>query len=347
MRSIPLFCLLLLSVVAVCADPAPAQIYKLNDKGQRTETGAFMTAFVAGETVDGIEFAVDDPKSPNHLTLKYGTYQVEYGESNSPDYMRARNLEEAGTYDKAYESYVRTIQVAKYFWVRESAIARGAQMAVNAKKLDEAIALATQLEKEAPRSVKLKDALMARGQALAAKGDNAGAAKTYESIAGMAKEWGEGAAILGARGQAGLLAADKKFAEAAEVLNKLIIRIGKTAALDDLAPLALELAEDQILAGKSDEAIATLQTIVYRDCNPQFQAAAHLAWGRVLATKADLPSQLAAFDQAALASALKGADGPTLTGAKQLAIAINEKLAKDPTLSPADKAEYKRNLGAF
>ena len=347
MRSIPLFCLLLLASVAFAAEPAPAQIFKLNDKGARTDTGAFNNAFVVGETVDGIEFAVDDAKSPNHLTLKYGTYQVEYGESNTPDYMRAKTLEEAGTWDKAYESYVRAVQISKYFWVRESAIVRGAQTAVAAKKYDEAIALTVTLEKEAPRSVLLTDALMVRGRALAAKGDTAGAAKTYESITGMAKEWGEGAAIRGGRGAASLLAGDKKFAEAADVLSKLIIRIGKTAAPDDLAPLALELADDQAQAGKADDSLATLLTIVYRECSPQYQAQAHLAWAKLLAAKPDLQSQLQAFDQAAIASAIKGGDGATQSGAKQLAVAINEKLAKDATLSPAEKAEYKRNLGSF
>lgn len=342
----PLTLLLLSGLAAFAADPAPAAIQKLTDKGAKLDSGAFDTAFVVTESVDGIEFVVDDPRSPNRLTLKYGTYVVTYGDSGSVDYMRGRNFEEAADAAKALEVYKRSAQQAKFQWVKEDSYLRGARAALAAKQPDEVLTLVAALEKEAPRSVLLDDALLLRGQAQAAKGDTAGATKTYATLGGMAKEWGEEAAGFGARGQAGLLAADKKYAEAADLLAKLLARVESKGG-EELGALRLELADNLTAAGKTPEALAAYQDLAYRNVGAPLQARAQLAWARILAQKPDAASLADAFDHAAIAGATKGAEPATVAEAKKLAVTVVDKLAKDASVSAADKAEYKKNLGNF
>ena len=339
--------LLLCLAAALCAaDPAPAVITKISDK-PGAAGNAFETAFVLTESIDGIEFVVDDAKSQDKLTLKYGTYTVVYGDPNSVDYLRGKNLEEAGDFAKAAETYKRAAGTAKYAWVKEQSLLRGAQTALQAKQLDVAIELSGILEKEAPRSVELDDALLLRGQAQVAKGDVAGAGKTFASLTAMAKEWGESAAVFGARGQAGVLIAEKKFAEGADVLAKLLARIGLAKNTPELAILRLDLADALVGAGKGDEALKLLPEVAYRDVGGSLQARAHLIWAQIQASKSDTPALLDAFDHAALADATKGAEPAILNEARKLAGAIVDKLAKDPAISAADKAEYKKNLGNF
>ena len=329
------------------ADGAPATITKLNDKGQKIESGGFPNSFVMTETVDGIEFTVDDARSQNRLTLKYRTYVVEYKESGSVDFARAKAFQDAGSAEKAFDSYSKAATSAKYQWVKEESLVHGASAGVQAKKFDEALALVATLEKDSPRSVHLDRALMVRGQAQFAKGDAAGAAKTYATLTAMAKDWGESAAIYGAQGQASLLAANKQYAEAADILSKLLLRIDTVKYKDQFGNLMLDLAENQRAAGKPADALTTLQAVVYREVEGLVQARAHLAWGSILAARPDAVSLAAAFDQLALASVTKGADQATLVAAKALALTVGEKLAKDPAVSAADKAEYKRSLAFF
>ncbi len=345
----PVYLSLILACVSslTAAEMAPAQIFKLNDKGARTEAGSFANAFVASETIDEIDFVIDDPKSPNHLTLKRGSYQVEYGDPASIEFMRGRNADETGDVAKAFETYGKAATSARLGWVKELSLYRAAQSAMTLKKFDEALAFIATLEKDSPRSQWLDDALLIRGQALAAKGDNAGAAKTYQTLTGMAAEWGETAAIFGARGQAGIAAANKQYAEAATVLGSLVARVGKSAQSDDLAPLVFDLAENQRAAGKLDDAIASLTGIIYRDMANQLQSRAHHLLAKYLAEKGGTAALLQAFDQAAIAGALKGADPATLIANRQLALSIVDKLGKDPAVSAADKAEYKRSLPSF
>ena len=348
LRSLSLAALLVLAVGGFAAEPAPAEIRKLTDKGTVAESGGFDTAFVVGETVDGIEFVVDDPKSANRLTLKYGTYQVTYGDSGNVDFLRGKNIEDQGEWAKACEAYRKAAQSGKYSWVKETAAIRGAQCALRAKLPEDAISFTALLERDAPRSVWLDDALLVRGQAQVAKGDNAGAAKTFATLSTMSKEWGDTAAIFGARGQAGLLAAEKKYAEAAEVLAKLLTRLDSAqAGGSELGMLRLELAGNLERAGKGDEAVAILRDVAYRAVGAEAQAEAHVAWARILASKADTASQTAAFDQAAMAASIKGATPATLAEARKLGLAALDKLAKDPAVSAADKAEYKRYQTLF
>lgn len=342
----PLTLLLLAGLAVFAADPAPAAIQKLTDKGAKLDSGAFDSAFVITETVDGIEFVVDDAKSQNRLTLKYGTYEVTYGDSGSVDYMRGRNFEEAADAAKALEAFKRAAQQAKYQWVREDSNLRGARAALAVKQPDDALALVAALEKEAPRSVLLDDALLIRGQAQAAKGDAAGATKTYAALNGMAKEWGDDAASFGARGQASLLAADKKYAEAADLLAKLLVRVESKGG-EELGALRLELADNLNAAGKVPEALAAYQDLAYRNVGAPLQSRAQLAWARILVQKTDAASLADAFDHAALAGATKGAEPATVAEAKKIAVAVVDKLGKDASVSAADKAEYKKNLGNF
>jgi hypothetical protein len=340
------FLLLCLAAALSAADGAPAVITKLSDK-PGAAGNAFETAFVLSESVDGIEFVVDDAKSQDKLTLKYGSYTVVYGDPNSVDYLRGKNLEESGDFSKASDTFKRAAGNAKYAWVKEQSLVHGAQAAIKAKQPDLALELIAVLEKDAPRSIELDDALLLRGQVQAAKGDAAGAAKTFASLSGMAKEWGESAAVFGARGQAGVLIADKKFAEGADVLAKLLARIGQGKSTPELATLRLDLADALTGAGKGDEALKLLPEVAYRDVGGDLQSRAHLTWARIQAAKPDAASQLDAFDHAAMADATKGAESATLNEARKIAATVVEKLTKDPAVSAADKAEYKKNLGNF
>lgn len=334
------------SALLVAAEPAPAVIRTIAE-GEKGKSNSFDKTFVFHESVDGIDFAVDDPKSANKLNLKYGTYTVEYGVPDSIDYMKAKVLEEAGTLDKALEAYQRAAIGSKMEWVKEDSQLRGAQAAVQLKKYDDALALVAALEKDAARSTRLAKALLVRGQAQIAKGDAAGATKTFTALTAMAKEWGPDAAIFGARGQAGLLSADKKFAEAADVLAKLLARIDAVKQHDEVGGLVLALAAAQRDAGKPADALITIQAYVWKDIDADQQAQLHVLWGTILAQQGDAASLTAAYDQAALANVTKGASAATLAAAKALAISVNDKLAKDATVSAADKAEFKRTLSFF
>ena len=339
--------LLLCLAAALCAaDPAPAVVTKLGDKPGAVGN-AFENAFVLTDSVDGIEFVVDDAKSQNKLTLKYGTYTVVYGDPNSVDYLRGKNLEESGEFARAAETFKRAAGSARYAWVKEQALLRSAQMALQAKQFDAAIEFSGILEKEAPRSVELDDALLLRGQAQMAKGDMTGAGKTFATLTAMAKDWGESAAAFGARGQAGVLIAEGKFTEGADLLAKLLARIGQDKRTPELATLRLDLANALVGAGKGDEALKLLPEVAYREVGGNLQARAHVLWAQIQAAKSDVAAQLDAFDHAALADIVKGADPATLAEARKIAAAVVDKLAKDPTVSAADKAEYKKNLGNF
>ncbi len=333
---------LMISAWLSAADPAPAVIHTSPDATGKSNS--FDKAFVTHESVDGIEFTIDDPRNASKLTLKYGTYTVEYGDPVSIDFMKAKVLEEAGQYDKALEGYQRAGVGAKLEWVKEQSQLHGAQLAIQLKNHDEALALVTALEKDNARSVRLAKALLVRGRALIAKGDAANAAKTFSTLSSMAKDWGPDAATYGALGQADLLTADKKFAEAADVLGKVLTRIDAVKQHDDMGGLALALATAQRSAGKPADALATIQLYIWKDLEPTQQANLHVLWGTILAQKGDTASLTAAFDQAALAACLKGAESAAFSAAKALAGAVQDKLAKDPAVSAADKADFKRML---
>ena len=324
------------------ADAAPAVIRTSPDATGKSNS--FDKAFVTHESVDGIEFTVDDPHNTSKLTLKFGTYTVEYGDPVNIDFMKAKVLEEAGQNDKALEGYQRAVVGAKLEWVKEQSQLHGGQLAMLLKKHDEALTLIAALEKDNARSVLLAKALLVRGRALIAKGDAAGATKTFTTLTSMAKDWGPDAAIYGALGQADLLSADKKFAEAADVLSKLLTRVDAVKQHDEIGGLALALATAQRSAGKPADALATIQLFIWKDLDPTQQANLHVLWGTILAQQGDTASLTAAFDQAALAACVKGAEAPALRAAKALGQAVHDKLAKDPAVSAADKAEFKRML---
>ena len=105
-----------------------------------------------------------------------------------------------------------------------------------------------------------------------------------------------------------------------------------------------DLATAQRAAGKADDALKTIQAFVWHDIQPAHQAKLHVLWGMILVDQGSLP---AAFDQAAIAAVIKGSEPATIAAAKALAQAVNDKLSKDPSVSAADKAEFKRSLSLF
>lgn len=325
-------CSLTLATLAavMAAEPAPAVITKLNDKGEPGT--AFEEAFVVNETVDGLEFLVEDPKEGNKLTLKRGSYRIEYNRTKDIDFLRGEGQDDPA---KAAAFYEKAVAANRFQWAKEDGLVALARLNLTRKQYDAAIAAADQLAKEAPRSVRLDDILAIKGQAQQAKGDTAGAKATFTALSGMAKEWGPESAIQGTLGAANLLAEEKKYAEAAALVEPLL-----NDKLDEaqFGTLALGVAQYHQAADKLDAALAILAKVAYA---PGTAAAeAHLRWALILA---DRPGSVAeAFDHAAIAATLKGAPSPVTDQARKLIRTLVDKLQKDPALTEAQKLEYRQ-----
>ena len=326
----------LLALAAFAAEPAPAVITKLSDK---SGGGAFDKSFVTAETIDGIEFLVDDPKGNNRLTLNRGTYQVTYDRTRDVDYLRGERTEESDP-AKALPLYQKAVASDRLFWSKEDGLVAMARIQVHLKQWDGAIAAADQLAKEAPKSLRLDDILLLKGQAQQGKGDIAGAKATFTALAAMAKDWGESALVAGQRGLAGLLAADKKPGEAATALMPLVARVDPTTDGEAYGTLLLDLAGYQQASGQLDAAIASLSKAAYAPIDAN--AEAHLRWGRLLGEKTDLANTQAAFDHAAIAATLRGAPAPIQDQARILARQMVERLLKEPGLTDVQKLEYRQ-----
>jgi hypothetical protein len=325
-------CPLTLATLAalMAAEPAPAVITKLNDKGEPGT--AFEEAFVTSETVDGLEFLVEDPKEGNKLTLKRGTYRIDYDRTKDIDFLRGDGQEDPA---KAIAFFEKAVAANRFQWAKEDSLVALARLNLAAKAYDAVIAAADQLAKDAPRSLRLDDILVLKGQAQQAKGDAAGAKATYAALGGMAKEWGAESALQGTLGAAALLADEKKFAEAAALVEPLL---KGPLEEDQFGSLALRVAQYHQAAGKADAALAILAKAAYAPGSAA--AEAHLRWARILA---DRPGSLAdAFDHAAIAATLKGAPGPVTDQARALVRTLVDKLQKDPALTDQQKLEYRQ-----
>ncbi len=327
---------LALVAAALAVEPAPAVITKLNEKGEPGTS--FEETFVVSESLDGIEFLVDDPKGNNKLSLKRGSYRVTYDQTKDIDFLRADRQEAEGKIEAALPFYEKAAAGNRYFWSREEGLVGVARTSLALKKPEGAIAAADQLAKDVPRSLHLDDILALKGQAQQAKGDAAGAKATYSLLVGMTKEWGDNALIQGSIGLAGLLADEKKPAEAAAVLTPVLARLDAAKNPEMYGTVGLTLAQHHVAAGKNADAIAVLSRLAYGPVS--VSAEANLRWAKLLA---DQPATLEeAFDHAAVAATLKGAPAGVNDQARALARSIIEKLQKAPGLSEPQKLEYRK-----
>lgn len=322
------------AIALMASEPAPAVISKVTDKGEVTTS--FETSFVTAESVDGIEFLVDDPKAGNKLSMKRGGYRVVYDQRKDIDFLRGQGAENDDA-EKAIGYYAKAVAANRYDWVKEESLVAIARLNLAKKKYDDAIAAADQLMKEVPRSLRLDDILAIKGRAQQAKGDAAGAKVTFGTLAGMAKEWGDGAAALGAFGLASLLSDEKKPAEAAAALEPVLLRLTTAANSEQYGQVALALAGYQEAAGKTDQALATLAKTAYAP-GPN-AAEAQLRWARLLTDKG---ATVEAFDHAAIVITLKGAPDAAVAQARALVRTLVDKLQKDPGLTDQQKLEYRQ-----
>lgn len=321
------------------AEPAPATVTKSGGGGQN----AFDKAFVVKEDRDGIEFAVGDPKSPSRVTLKARTYTVEYDEQADLDWLQAKTRLAEGKVPDALRLYTKAAGGSKFQWVREAAAIQGANCALQQQKWDDALALVQGLEKEAPKSLLLADAIYLRGKALEGKGD-AGAAAVYSGLKAKEKELGKAALLLGTRGEASLLRSQKKPAEAAAAAAPLWAKLSPADDNEAWTGLGLDLAGDLAAAGKGAEAAAAWARLAYGATDPVVQSKAQLGWAKALAT-GDTASAKAAFDHAAIAAVLKGGDAAAAAEAAAVAKAQYEIINKDPAVAATVKLEYRKYLG--
>ncbi len=339
-------------VPAWTAEPAPAVVRrvevgaKMDDKANAKN--AFSSAFVLNESLDGIEFLVDDPKGTNKLSFKRGTYAVEYDLTKDIDLLTGINARDAGNWEKSAAALAKAVTANRLNVLSsEWALRYGAESLMRAGKLDEALATVAQLEKTAPRSLLLVETLVVKGQVLQAKGDIPGATKVYADLVARAKDFGNTARVRGLRGQATLHTAAKQPVEAAKLLASLLATLDAAKDGNDYADTALELLNAQIAAGQSGAALATASTIAYQMSEPSDLAQVQLLWAKLLSDQSATASQLEAFDHAAMAAGVKNVPQATYSAAVNLARSLSEKLQKDASLSAQDKLELRKSAEAL
>ncbi len=338
--------LLMLAMVSLSAasEPAPATI-------TTTEGKSFEKAFVVSESMDGIAWVIDDPRSTAKFEKKAGQYSVEYKQSRNTSLLKGDNASGKDP-EGAIVSYTQALAECKYDWEREHAYVGIARAAEVSKKYDDGIQAIQGLEKEFPKSLRLPEATYLKGRLLVLKGDKDGALKVMQGLRGHDKDWGVGAGALGVLGIGELLSADTKFKEAAtELAGWFPAKINPATNPDEFARIGLALAQYELKSGGEANAIVDFRTVAFSPCSPDQQARAHLGWARLLADQAVPASQLSAFDHAAIAASLKGQNDPsTRTEAVRLATGLVAKIKEQGANDNAKNAlqiEYKTYLSRF
>jgi hypothetical protein len=311
---------LALGAAAAGAEPAPASVTPTKGK-------PLPAVFVESETIEGISL-IDDPKSaaPVHTKFNAGEYTVEYKATTNPDLLRGESFEKVHDADKAMASYAAAAATARYEWERQAGYLGVARNAELAKKYDDGIKALEGFEKDYPKALTIKDAVYQHGRLQALKGDKDAAVKTLEGLRGHDKDWGVSASVLGAIGIGDVLAGDGKAKDAAAELAPYFAKLDPTAQAEDFARAGIALAGYQVKSGDA-AGMDTLRKVAFAPCGEDDQARAHLAWGKALADKGDPASTLGAFDHAAIAAALHGADAATRGDALRLANSLVPKIA--------------------
>ncbi len=340
----------LVILVALCAvigagetQPAPATLYPVNG-------GVPVEAKVQRVTLSKVFMTLDAGEGNTALSERnYRDFsRIEYGKSEDVDYIKGKLFYEKNEFPKALDAFRLAAKNARWQPMREESLLLGARCALQLKKWDDALALIGDLEQTYPESIHLPDVTSLRGEAALGKGDPAAASTAYKKLVDSAGAWGVEASVLGVRGQAAVARAGNKPADAAAILAK---SLGKTIPVDAVGygPLALQLAEDLLAAGKKPEALAAFEGMTLAPIDGGEQAAAHLGAGKLMAETAISADDLAkAFDHACLAVVLRGADGKTSAAGRQLARDLVTKMhavaAKDAKFKELVDKEYQPYL---
>lgn len=332
------FALLLVFAGLAAADLPPHQASLVS--GEKT----FPKVYVFSETMDGITFALDTPDNPQ-TQLGHGKYgKVTYADPNDVPWLRGRNLMGERKYAEAAAQYQQGTASRESWYTRYDCFLQAAECFLQADKPADTVKTLDAMLAAFPKAIDQARIAYLRGQAQARLGDAAAALKTYADLAKHA-DWGPDAAALGALGQAGLLVAEKKHAEAAAVLLPVFAKLDPAADVR-FAQVGAQLAEEQLQAGQAEPGIATLRRLAYGAPDADARAKAHIAWARQLLAAGDAKSLFSAFDHAAIATGLRQADTDTQNQAAKLAgqiVARIDKLASDQCSNDV-KAEYRRYL---
>ncbi len=323
--------------------PAPATLYPANG-------GEPVTASVQRVTLSKVYMKLDAGNGATADSVKgYRDFsRIEYAKPEDVDYIKAKLFYEKNDFAKAMEFFRAAAKSAKWQPLREESLALAARCAVNLKKWDDALAIIGELEQTYGESIHLPEATSMRGEAALGKGDAAAATAAYKKLVDSANAWGAEASVLGVRGQAAVARAGGKPGDAAAIVAKAL---GKSVQVDapGYGALALQYGEDLIAAGRKPEALAAFESMTLAPIDGSEQAAAHLGAGKLLAETAATADQLGrAFDHACLAVVLRGADGKTSAGGRQLARDVVAKMhavaAKDAKFKELVDKEYQPYL---
>jgi len=323
--------------------PAPATLYPANG-------GEPVSALVQRVTLSTVFMLLDAGGGATAESQKnYRDFKrIEYARPEDVAYITAKLAYEKNDFAKAIESFRAAAKSAKWQPLREESLALAARCAINLKKWDDALALIGELEQTYAESIHLPEATSMRGDAAMGKGDAAAATAAYKKLVDSAKDWGPEASVLGVRGQAAVARAGGKPGDAAAIIAK---SLGKSISVDapGYGALALQLGDDLIAAGKKAEALAAYEGMTLAPIDGSEQAAAHLGAGKLIADTAATPDELGrAFDHACLAVVLRGADGKTSAGGRELARAVVAKMhavaAKDAKFKELVDKEYQPYL---
>lgn len=307
---------------------------------------SFTKVWIISETVDGVKHTLGAEKDSGDATEPRGKYlRVEYEPPQDVPYIKAVNAQKAGDLAAAATLFAEAAKGGKTWYTRHNALLLGSDCLLKLGKADEAMKTLDALLAAFPKTIEQARVAALRAQILAKKGDAAGALKAYTDLAKRA-DWGVEALALGSFGQAELLNADKKFAEAATVLSAAFAKLDPDRNPDLVGKVGAELAKAQAAAGQTEPALATLRRLAYGAPDATGRAQAQLQWAQMLMAGGDIKSLSAAFDHAAIVALSRDADPAVVNQGATLIRQISGKIDKLPAdqCSDADKAEYRRYL---
>lgn len=307
---------------------------------------AFSNVWIFAETTDGVKHTPESKRDSGEMTVARGKYlRVDYARPEEVNWIRADTAMGKSDWANAATLFQAAAKASKTWYSLHDSLLRGAECLLKAGKADEAAKALDALAAAFPKSVEQARAAALRAQALAAKGDAAGALKAFTELARRA-DWGVDALALGSFGQAGILAADKKFAEAASVLSGAFGKLDADRNPVLFGQVGAELARLQVAAGQDAPAVVTLRRLAYGGADATIRAKAQVQWAQLLMALKDAKSLALAFDHAVIVMLSREAEPTVVNQGAVLARQISGLIDKLPTdqVSDADKAEYRRYL---
>jgi len=297
-------------------------------------------AYVFEENLDGVSFAIEDPRGPVTKRPRKQYDHVEYGDPKDGNFKVAEIQFERGDNDKALATYRKASESATYQWVQEKSVIRAAELSLRLGKPEDGIALLDKFVSENAKSARLAEAVGLRADLRLAKGDLAGADKDFALLASNVKAW-HGIPNRGVLGRTEVLRRSKKFPEAVQLLQPVFASIQPSADPEDWAAMGVTLADLQMSAGQKEAALATARVIAFTTLTPaHLRCAAHLRLAQIMADGATGRTLLNAFDHAVLALR-DDTDQTTVKAAKALAREVVGRINKDAAFAEPERKEYR------